>query len=91
MSGLTPQEQEALRTSGSWPNVGTDIFAAVERIVAAREAAAAEQARAEAWDEGAEATAEWAWAWGSSPPGPNGPIDPPTNPYRAALATEPTP
>lgn len=40
MSGLTEAEREALRTSGSWPNVGRDIFAAVERIVASREAAA---------------------------------------------------
>lgn len=45
--GLSEAEREALRTSGSWPNVGRDIFAAVERIVAARVSTAATQARAE--------------------------------------------
>lgn len=44
---LTEAEREAIRTSGSWPHVGRDIFFAVERIVAAREAAAATKARAD--------------------------------------------
>jgi hypothetical protein len=36
---LTEAEREELRTSGSWPHVGTDLFAAVERILARRVAA----------------------------------------------------
>lgn len=44
---LTAAEREALRTSGSWPNVGTDIFAAVEAILADRESALRESLAAE--------------------------------------------
>lgn len=41
-------------------------------------------ARAEAWDEAAEATAEWM----ANNPSPAGvPIDPPRNPYRATKET----
>ncbi|WP_104087063.1 hypothetical protein [Arthrobacter sp. GMC3] len=43
----------------------------------------AAQAKAEAWDEGAEALTDH-WASAQYSPNANGPADPPGNPYRAA-------
>jgi hypothetical protein len=48
MIDLSEEERQALRTSGSWPHVGTDLFVAVERIKAAAYAEGRRDALAEA-------------------------------------------
>lgn len=67
----------------SWDNLGTseqDEWRRHARVAAPFMAA---QAKAEAWDEGAEALTDH-WANTQYSPNANGPTDPPANPYRAA-------
>lgn len=62
--------QIAMRQSTSGSVTGMLLTRAVEQIAVRR--------MADAWDEGAEATAEWSASYMH---GDNGPPDPPRNPY----------
>lgn len=61
---------------GQVPDLHPKLLEGIE-VAARRLAAAQNDLLADAWDESHEATAEWA----ASNPGPNGPHDPPSNPY----------
>lgn len=68
MGDLTDAEWRAFQ---SIPDQGYSHRAWLDNLVRER--------MAQAWNESAEATVEWVAATGR--PGPNGPIDPPLNPY----------